>query len=65
MKKKLVSVLLCAAMMSTLLAGCGNGGEAAPAGDAAADTTADTAGGEFRDDGSLWRRFRISAEFQT
>ena len=45
MKKKLVSVLLCAAMMSTLLAGCGNGGEAAPAGDAAADTTADTAGG--------------------
>ena len=45
MKKKLVSVLLCAAMMSTLLAGCGSGGETAPAGDAAADTAADTAGG--------------------
>ena len=42
MKKKLVSVLLCAAMMSTLLAGCGSGGETAPAGDAAADTTTNT-----------------------
>ena len=31
MKKKLVSAVLCTAMLTTILAGCGGGGEAAPA----------------------------------
>ncbi|MDE6602364.1 MAG: sugar ABC transporter substrate-binding protein [Lachnospiraceae bacterium] len=31
MKKKLVSAVLCSAMLATILAGCGGGGEAAPA----------------------------------
>ncbi|MDE6406305.1 MAG: sugar ABC transporter substrate-binding protein [Lachnospiraceae bacterium] len=31
MKKKLVSAVLCTAMLATVLAGCGGGGEAAPA----------------------------------
>lgn len=45
MKKKIVSILMCVAMVAVLAAGCGNkgGGEAAPAGDggsAAGETTA-------------------------
>lgn len=59
MKKKVVSILLCAAMASTMLAGCGDKGSdnadannnanagADNAGDADAD--ADNAGGKRRD----------------
>ncbi|MDE7021756.1 MAG: hypothetical protein K2P23_12790, partial [Lachnospiraceae bacterium] len=40
MKKKVVSVLLTAAMLTGLLAGCGsNGGDTQPAADNAADST--------------------------
>ena len=39
MKKKVVSVLLTAAMLTGLLAGCGSNGDTAPAADNAADTT--------------------------
>lgn len=39
MKKKVVSVLLTAAMLTGLLAGCGAGGDTQPAADNTADTT--------------------------
>ena len=42
MKKKVISALLCASMVATMLTGCGNnaanGGNAADSGNAAADT---------------------------
>ncbi|MDD3661233.1 MAG: extracellular solute-binding protein, partial [Lachnospiraceae bacterium] len=41
MKKKLVSVLLCAAMVSSMLYGCGSKTEEAPAADAATEETAE------------------------
>lgn len=47
MKKKLVSTLLCAAMVSSLLAGCG--GSDAPAADSGADAGTETAGDDADD----------------
>ena len=51
MKKKLVSVLLCAAMVSTLLAGCGDGGSTAGSDSAGAsnDTASDTGAADAGD----------------
>lgn len=50
MKKKLVSALLCAAMVSTLLAGCGDsgstGGTSNSTGSSTNDTSSDTAAGD-------------------
>ena len=45
MKKKLVSTLLCVAMVSSLLAGCGGSGNA-PAADSGSDAAAETTGAE-------------------
>ena len=60
MKKKVISALLCASMVATMLTGCGNnaanGGNAADSGNAAADTdsaaTADTSAAEATDEGT-------------
>ncbi|NLL78806.1 MAG: extracellular solute-binding protein [Clostridiales bacterium] len=46
MKKKLLSALLSAAMVATMLTGCGSGNADAPAADGAAAGTEETAGGE-------------------
>ena len=46
MKKKLVSALVCAAMVATMAVGCGGGGDTqadAPAADAGTETPADDA----------------------
>lgn len=47
MKKKMVSMLLCAAMVAATLAGCGSSGDSAPAADSSAEApAADAADGE-------------------
>lgn len=50
MKKKLISTLLCAAMVSSLLAGCGDGGSTSA--DSSAGTSSDTASDTGSDTGS-------------
>ncbi len=72
MKKKVISALLSAAMVATLLVGCGGNGAAAPAADAAAttDAAATEAAAESADvssveDGKLVNIYCWNEEFKT
>ncbi len=73
MKKKMVSTLLCAAMVAATLAGCGSSGDSAPAADssteapaadAAADSSTETPAAEATGDGLVYWSMWDAAEPQ-
>lgn len=63
MKRKTVSVLICAAMVSAMLMGCGGGSDAAPTDGAATENTADDAADTESEGGAITVGFsQVGAE---